>query len=161
MATSPVLGNIIQVQTNIIAVRDQILRGCSRSLNARFGVIFRLRAAFQPGPLIPQQRTCGDRIGTSVSCQQLTFQVPVEIRPHVRTAPAVQVKTVACRPAMTAIEYPPTFELGAIPAQPPCSVAARLHVSGAGKQPTNDRKQCRDSSRYCRPCIPPALLVDH
>src|SRR6266403_1228419 len=30
-------------------------------------VIFRLRAASQPGPLIPQ-RTCGDCIGMSVSC---------------------------------------------------------------------------------------------
>src|SRR3984893_18421180 len=37
-------------------------------------VIFRLRAAFQPGPLIPQQRTCGDCIGMSVSCQEATLE---------------------------------------------------------------------------------------
>ena len=35
-------------------------------------VIFRRRAGSQPGPLIPQQRTCGDCTGMSVSCQQRT-----------------------------------------------------------------------------------------
>jgi hypothetical protein len=30
------------------------------------------RAASQPGPLIPQQRTCGNCTGMSVSCQQAT-----------------------------------------------------------------------------------------
>jgi hypothetical protein len=34
-------------------------------------VIFRLRAASQPGPFIPQQQTCGDCIGMSVLCCQL------------------------------------------------------------------------------------------
>jgi hypothetical protein len=29
------------------------------------------------------------------------------------------------------------------------------------KQPDNDRKQCRDPGRYCRPRVPSALLVDH
>ena len=36
-----------------------------------FRVIFRLRLASRPGPFLPQQRTCDDCIGMSVSCQQL------------------------------------------------------------------------------------------
>jgi len=33
---------------------------------------FRLRAASEPGPLVPRQRTCGDCTAMSVSCQQGT-----------------------------------------------------------------------------------------
>ena len=36
------------------------LRRSSANGMVRFGVIFRLRAASQPSPLIPQQRTCSD-----------------------------------------------------------------------------------------------------
>src|ERR1700730_4298316 len=44
---------------------------CAFTARARFHtawVIFRLRAASQPGPLIPQEQTSGDWIGMSVSC---------------------------------------------------------------------------------------------
>src|ERR1700675_1459791 len=36
-------------------------------------VIFRPRAALELGPFIPQQQTCGDRIGLSVPCQKRSF----------------------------------------------------------------------------------------
>jgi hypothetical protein len=35
-------------------------------------VVFRLRVASRPGPLVPRQRTCGDCIGMSVSCHKRT-----------------------------------------------------------------------------------------
>jgi len=56
-----------------IAVDDHLTIGFSLALRRTPSwVIFRPRAALELGPFIPQQQTCGDRIGLSVPCQNPT-----------------------------------------------------------------------------------------
>ena len=64
---------------------------CAFSARGRFHtawVIFRLRAASQPSPLIPQLRTCGGSIGMSQKCQ----------RRKLRAVEAYSIKLCCCAP---------------------------------------------------------------